>query len=96
VSYRPYLESGALRQMRGLPEEAFGMLVTLLARICDDPYDPDAQAQHDETGAVSATALAAQLAAERQRLEAGNTRYEQWAADTRAAREVAGKAHVEL
>jgi len=40
VSYRPYLESGALRQMRGLPEEAFGMLVTLLARICDDPYDP--------------------------------------------------------
>jgi len=40
VSYRPYLESGALRQMHGLPEQAFDMLVTLLARICDDPYDP--------------------------------------------------------
>ena len=40
MSYRPYLESGALRQMHGLPEQAFDMLVTLLARICDDPYDP--------------------------------------------------------
>jgi hypothetical protein len=35
VSYRPYLESGALRQMHGLPEQAFDMLVTLLARICE-------------------------------------------------------------
>jgi hypothetical protein len=40
VSYRPYLESGALRQMHGLPEQGFDMLVTLLARICDDPFDP--------------------------------------------------------
>jgi hypothetical protein len=40
VSYRPHLESGALRQMHGLPDPAFEMLVTLLARICDDPYDP--------------------------------------------------------
>jgi len=40
VKYRPYLESGALRQMHGLPEHDFDMLVTLLARICDDPYDP--------------------------------------------------------
>ena len=40
MSYRPHLESGALRQMHGLPEQAFGVLVTLLARICDDPYDP--------------------------------------------------------
>lgn len=40
MSCRPYLESGALRQMYGLPEQAFEMLVTLLARICDDPYDP--------------------------------------------------------
>ena len=38
--YRPYLESGALRQMRGLPEQAFDMLVALLVRICEDPYDP--------------------------------------------------------
>jgi hypothetical protein len=40
VKYRPHLESGALRQMHGLPERGFDMLVTLLARICDDPYDP--------------------------------------------------------
>ena len=25
--------------MQGLPEQAFDMLVTLLARICDDPYN---------------------------------------------------------
>ena len=36
MSYRPYLESGALRQMHGLPDQAFDMLVALLARICDD------------------------------------------------------------
>ena len=40
MSYRPYLEPSALRQMNGLPEQAFDMLVALLARICDDPYDP--------------------------------------------------------
>jgi hypothetical protein len=40
VSYRPYLEPSALRHLGGLPERAFDMLVTLLARICDDPYDP--------------------------------------------------------
>ena len=40
MKYRPHLESGALRQMHGLPEHGFDMLVTLLARICDDPYDP--------------------------------------------------------
>ena len=56
----------------------------------------DAQVQHDDTGAASATALAAQLAAERQRLEAGNVRYEQWSADTHATREAAGKARAEL
>ena len=40
MSYRPYLESSALRQMHGLPDQAFDMLVTLVARIGDDPYDP--------------------------------------------------------
>ncbi len=41
----------------------------------------DAQARHDQAVVSSASALALQLAAERQRLEAGNARYEQWAAD---------------
>src|SRR5579859_3962386 len=40
VSWRPWLEDRALRQMQGLPSEAFDMLVRTLARICDDPYDP--------------------------------------------------------
>ena len=37
-SYRPHLESGALWQLRGLPEQAFGPLVMFLARISDHPY----------------------------------------------------------
>jgi len=40
VSWRPRLEDRVLRQMQGLPSEAFDMLVRTLARICDDPYDP--------------------------------------------------------
>jgi hypothetical protein len=40
VNWRPWLEDRALRQMQGLPSEAFDMLVRTLARICDDPYDP--------------------------------------------------------
>jgi hypothetical protein len=39
VTWRPWLEDRALRQMQGLPSEAFDMLVQMLARICDDPYD---------------------------------------------------------
>ena len=40
MSWRPCLEDRALRQMQGLPSEAFDSLVRTLARICDDPYDP--------------------------------------------------------
>jgi hypothetical protein len=40
VNWRPWLEDRALRQMQGLPPEAFDMLVRTLARICGDPYDP--------------------------------------------------------
>ena len=40
MSWRPWLEDRALRQMQGLPYEAIDMLVRTLARICDDPYDP--------------------------------------------------------
>ena len=40
MTWRPWLEGHALRQMQGLPSEAFDMLVRTLARICDDPYDP--------------------------------------------------------
>jgi conjugative relaxase-like TrwC/TraI family protein len=47
----------------------------------------DAEVQHEERGAASAKSLAGQLAAERQRLEADNARYEHWAAQTHATRE---------
>ena len=40
MSWQPWLEDHALRQMQGLPSEAFDMLVRTLARICDDPYNP--------------------------------------------------------
>jgi hypothetical protein len=39
VTYRPRLEQAVLRQMPGLPSDAFDLLVRALARICDDPYD---------------------------------------------------------
>jgi hypothetical protein len=39
VSYRPHLEKRVLRQMRGLPDDAFDTLVRILARVCADPYD---------------------------------------------------------
>ena len=40
MTYRARLEQPVLRQMPGLPDDAFDMLVRTLARICDDPYDP--------------------------------------------------------
>ena len=55
-----------------------------------------ARTRHDHTAAGSAAALATQLAAQRQRLEAGHARYEQWSASTRDIRDTAGKATAEL
>ena len=39
MTYRPRLEQPVLRQMPGLPGDAFDLLVRTLARICDDPCD---------------------------------------------------------
>ena len=39
MSYRPLLGEQVLRQMRGLPTGGFDLLVQVLARICEDPYD---------------------------------------------------------
>jgi hypothetical protein len=39
VSYRPWLEEQALRQMSGLPDEALDTLARTMGRICEDPYD---------------------------------------------------------
>jgi flagellar biosynthesis GTPase FlhF len=56
----------------------------------------DARTRLDHVGAASATLLAGQLAAERQRLEADDARYEQWSTDTHANRDAAGKAAADL
>ena len=39
MSYRPWLEKQALRQMGGLPTEALDLLARAIAGICEDPYD---------------------------------------------------------
>lgn len=39
MSYRPWLDGQALRQMRGLPDAALDALTRLVARICEDPYE---------------------------------------------------------
>jgi len=39
VSYRPWLDGEALRQMGGLPPDALDVLVRTMARICENPYD---------------------------------------------------------
>jgi hypothetical protein len=56
----------------------------------------DAQTSHDLAGSADATALAHQLAARREQLEAASARYETWAADTSGTRDTAGKARAEL
>ncbi len=39
MNYRPWLEGDVLRQMGGLPHDAFDALARTMARICEDPYD---------------------------------------------------------
>jgi len=56
----------------------------------------DAEIRHDPAAAANATALARHMAAQREQLEAANTRYDKWAADTSSRREAAGKARAEL
>ena len=56
----------------------------------------DAQIRNDPAEAASASALVGELAARRQQLEAGDAKYEAWAAHTRTARENGDKAAAEL
>ena len=97
---RGELEARALQGERARaaapPDVSSQLRLTAQAETDARRQAADARAQHDHTGAASATALAARLAAERQLLEAGNARYEQWSADTRATRDAAGEAAAEL
>ena len=87
---------GQRAQAAAPPDVSRQLRLTAQAEANAHRQSADAQTRHDHLGAVSATALAVQLAAERQRLEADNARYEQWSADTYAIRDTAGKATAEL
>jgi len=78
------------------PDVSRQLRLTAQAEADAHRQSADAQTRHDHAAAVSAIALAAQLAAERQRFEAANVRYEQWSADTYSCRDTAGKAAAEL
>ena len=97
---RGELEARALHGQRARaaapPEVSHQLRLTAQAEADAHRQAADARTHHDHTSAASSTALAAQLAAERQRLEAASARYEQWAANTYATRDTAGKARAEL
>ena len=97
---RSELEARALQGQRAQaaapPDVSRQLRLTAQAEAEAHQQAADAHTRHDHTGAASATALVMQLAAERQRLEAANARYEQWAVGTRVTRDAAGKAAAEL
>jgi hypothetical protein len=73
---RGELEAQALQGQRARavapPDVSRQLRLTAQAEADGHPQSADAHVQHDHVGAASAAALAAQLAAQRQRLEAGN------------------------
>ena len=88
--------AGERAQVIAPPDVSAALRLTAQAETDALQKSADAQVQHDGTRAASAKSLAVQLAAERQRLEASDARYEQWSADTHGTRESAGKARAEL
>jgi hypothetical protein len=88
--------AGERAQASAPPDVSRTLRLTARAEADALRQSADAEVQHDETSAASAKALAAQLAAERQRLEAGNARYQMWSAVTGGVRKAAGKASAEL
>ena len=98
--HRGELEARVLagqRAQASAPPDVSGTLrLTVQAEADALQQSAHAEVQHDEPGAANATTLARQLAAERQRLEVGNTRYETWSAGTRDVRAAADKARAEL
>ena len=89
------LEAG--RVQAGAPPDVSRQL-RLTAQAEADAWQQSAEAatRNDQTQAANAKALASRIAAERQRLEAVNARYEQWSAATTSTREIAAKARAEL
>ena len=97
---RGELEARALQGQRARavapPDVSRQLRLTAQAEADALQQSAEAHTQRNHTGAASSTALAAQLAAERQRLEAASARYEQWSVGTHATRDTAGKATAEL
>ena len=87
----------AERAQATAPPEVSGQL-RLTAQAEADAWQQaaDAATRHDHAQAANAQALASQIAAERQRLEAASARYEEWSAATSGIRETAAKAKAEL
>lgn len=83
-------------QVTAPPEVSSQLRITAQAEADAWQHAADAATRQDQAQAASAESLASQLAAERQQLEAANTRYEEWSAATTSTRETAAKAKAEL
>ena len=87
----------AERAQASAPPEVSGQL-RLTAQAEADTWQQaaDATTRHDHPEVTDAQTLASQISAQRQRLEAASTRYEEWSAATTSIRETAAKAKAEL
>ena len=78
------------------PEVSSQLRLTAQAEADAWQQAADAATRHDHAQATNAQALASQIGAERQQLEAVSDRYEEWSAATSGIRETAAKAKAEL
>jgi hypothetical protein len=83
-------------QVSAPPDVSSQLRLTTQAEADAWQQSADAAARHDHARAAYGRALAGQLAAERQHLEAAYNCYEQWVAATVTSRETAEKARAEL
>ena len=79
-----------------VPEVSAQLRLTAQAEADTWQQAADAATRHDHSQAADARALASQLVAQRQQLEAASTRYEEWSAATSGTRETGAKAKAEL
>jgi len=87
---------GDRAQASAPPDVSSELRLTAQAEADAWQQSADAKTRCDQAASAHAKALARHLAAQRERLEAANARYEKWAADTSRSRETAGKARTEL
>jgi conjugative relaxase-like TrwC/TraI family protein len=78
------------------PEVSAQLRLTAQAEADTWQQAADAAIRRDHPQAAGAQALASQIAAERQQLQAASTRYEEWSAATTSTRDTAAKSRAEL